>query len=211
MTKLKLLTSALALAALAGCAVAPGYTGPNQAKISPLKLAERLQYQGFSFARPEFGWFVSSSEQTQTHAILRRKFLSSTHSACIDIDILTLPQSASSQAEFADLCRQDRITDTTRFAVTGYHQALTKFQGEWALEYDLTMRDNGSAKEHYGMLTLSESGCIVHHPGFPNCVVRMKYCERGEPKELSSELAIAAKKFIQGVRIETTPVKLSAK
>jgi hypothetical protein len=211
MINLKTIVNLLGLGLLAGCVVAPGYTGPDQPKISPFKMAERLQYRGFSMPRPEFGWFVSSSEQTQTHAIVRRRFFGSTHSACVDVDILSLPHAAGSYSDFADLCRQDRISDTNRFTIIAYRQTLTKIQGEWAVEYDLTMRENGGTRNHKDALTVSESGCIVRHPSFPNTVVRMKYCERGEPSDFNADLAVSAKKLIETVRIDATSVKLSAK
>ena len=106
----------------------------------------RLQYRGFSVARPTPpGWYLVPGEQSHTDAMFRRDTpADGTYSAFVNVALRSLPRAATSEADFAQLARQDGIADKQRFTVLSYHQKPIRVQGQWAIEYDVTVRDTGA-------------------------------------------------------------------
>jgi hypothetical protein len=200
--------SLLASLVLAGCAVAPGYVGPNEVSASPFLMSSRLQYRGFSMARPtDSAWFVRVGEQSPAHAIIRCRMSGQTHTAFVSADLRSLPRAATSEADFAVLCRQDQNPDTNRFAIVSYEQRVTSIQGQWAIEYDLTTRDSGAPSSPGRTLTVRESGYVIKHPTFPDHVVHVRFSERAEPEALDSKVEAEGKTIMKGVRLESEPGK----
>ena len=208
MKPLALSVSFLAALRLVGCAVAPGYVGPNEVSASPFFMSSRLQYRGFSMERPKSSaWFVRVSEQTHTHAIIRCRTSGRTHSAFVSADLRSLPRAASSEADFAELCRQDQNPDTNRFTIVSYEQRPSHIQGQWAVEYEITTRDSGAPGSQGKTLTVLESGYVVSHPTFPDSVVRVRFSERAEAEALDPAVEAEGKEIMRGVRIESEPGK----
>jgi hypothetical protein len=200
--------SILAAVGLVGCAVAPGYVGPNEVSASPFLMSPRLQYRGFSIERPTHSaWFVRVSEQTHTHAIIRCRLSDRTHSAFVSADLRSLPRAATSEADFAELCRQDQNPDTNRFTIVSYEQRPSRIQGQWAIEYEVTTRDSGAPSSPGKTLTILESGYVVRHPTFPDSVIRVRFSERAEADALDPVVEAEGKKIMTGVRLESEPGK----
>jgi hypothetical protein len=191
---------------LVGCATAPGYLGKNEVSASPLLMSKRLQYRGFSILRPEHSaWFVRVSEQIPPHATIRCRLPGRTHTAFVSVDLTSVPRNAASQADFAEMCRQDHFDDTNRFAVVSYEQHLSTIQGQWAIEFEMTVRDSGAPNAGGKTLIMRESGYVVNQPTFPNGAVRIMYSERGLPEELDAKVEAAGKEVMKGVRLESAP------
>lgn len=204
----RFLFNILACLSLVGCATAPGYMGPNDVPASPLLMSKRLQYRGFSVIPPNHpGWFVKVSEQTPAHAIIRCRFPSRTHSAYVTANLGSLPRAATSPDDFAELCRQDHFHDTNRFTVVSYQQHPVTIQGQWAIAFELTVRDSDAPNSPGQPLTMIESGFVINHPAFPNSVVLMMYSERGLPEELDPHVQADGKDILQGIRLESEPGK----
>jgi hypothetical protein len=204
----RFLFNILTCLSLVGCATAPGYIGPNEVSASPLLMSKRLQYRGFSLVRPAHqGWFIKVSEQTPPHAIVRCHLSSRTHTAYVTADLRSLPRTATSPADFAELCRQDHFHDTNRFTVVSYQQHPVTIQGQWAIEFELTVRDSGAPNSSGQPLTMLESGYVINHPAFPNSAVLMMYSERGLPEELDPHVQADGKDILQGIRLESEPGK----
>ncbi len=200
--------SLLAAVGLVGCAVAPGYFGPDEVSASPFLMSSRLQYRGFSIKRPtQSAWFVRVSEQTHIHAIIRCALSDRTHSAFVSADLRSLPRAATSAADFAELCRQDQNPDTNRFMIVSYEQRSCSIQGQWAIEYEVTTRDSGAPSSPGKVLMMRESGYVVRHPTFPDGVVRVRFSERAEPDALDPAVEAEGKEIMNGVRLESEPGK----
>lgn len=208
---MKALTISLSLFAsfaLAGCAVAPGYVGPNEVSASPFLMSPRLQFRGFSISRPRHSaWFVRVSEQTHTHAIIRCRLSGRTHTAFVGVDLRSLVRAAASQEDFAELSRQDQNPDTNRFTIMSYQQRLSSIQGQWAIEFEMTMRDAFAPNSPGKPLIIRDSGYVISHPTFPDSVVRIRYSERGLAEELGPAVEAEGKNIMKGVRLESEPGK----
>jgi hypothetical protein len=171
-------------------------------------MSKRLQYRGFSLTRPSHtGWSVRVSEQAPTHAIVRCHFPGRTHSAYVTADLRSLPRAATSSADFAELCRQDHFHDTNRFTVVSYQQHPVTIQGQWAIAFELMVRDSGAPNSPNQPLTMLESGFVINHPTFPNSAVLMMYSERGLPEELDPNAQADGKDILRGIRLESEPGK----
>lgn len=171
-------------------------------------MPERLQYRGFSIARPEHpGWFVRVREQSHTHAIIRCKLPGQTHTAFVSVGLGALPRAASSRQDFAELAREDHIKDTNRFTIISYEQSDVTIQGQWAIKYEVRTRDSAPADSPGRPLIMLESGFMVNHPSFTNGVVRMFYSERGVPEELNPAVEADGETIVSGVRLESEPGK----
>jgi hypothetical protein len=193
---------------LTGCEIttAPGFMGPNDVPASPFLMASRLQYRGFSLPRPENSyWHAIVSEQTHTHAIFRRVLSGRTHTAFVSVDLNSMPRPATSPDDFAELVRQDQIQNTNRFVLESYQHHPTTIQGQWAIEFEVTIRDSGAANSPGQPLTLRTSGYVVRHPTFPDGIVVIRFSERGMPQEFDPKVEAEAKNIIQGVRLESSP------
>jgi hypothetical protein len=206
MKPLALSVSFLAALRLVGCAVAPGYVGPNEVSASPLLMSARLQYRGFSMERPKSSaWFVKVSEQANTHAIIRCKLSGRTHSAFVSADLRSLPRAATSEMDFAELCRQDQNPDTNRFTIVSYEQHQSSIQGQWAIEYEIRTLYSGAPGSSGKTLTVIERGYVVRHPTFPHSVIQVRFSERGEADALDPAVEAEGKKIMRGVRVESEP------
>lgn len=204
----RFLFNILVCLSLVGCATAPGYMGPNEVSASPALMSKRLQYRGFSVTRPSHpGWFIRVNEQSPAHALIRRHLSGRTHSAYVSADLRSLPRAATSPADFAELCRQDHFHDTNRFTVLSYEQHPVTIQGQWAIAFELKVRDSGAPNSPNQPLTMFESGYVINHPAFPNSVILMMYSERGLPEELDPQTQADGKDILQGIRLESEPGK----
>jgi hypothetical protein len=202
------LLSIVASLFLAGCVISPDYIGPDEVSATPDHMPERLQYRGFSLARPEHpGWFVKVSEQSHTHAIIRCKLPGPTHTAFVSVNLGALPRAASSREDFAELAREDHIKDTNRFAIISYQQTEVMIQGQWAIKYEIRIRDSATTNSPDRPLIMLESGFVVNQPTFTNGVLRFFYSERGLPEELNPVIEADGKSIISGVRLESEPGK----
>ena len=167
----------------------------------------RLQYRGFSVARPTPpGWYLVPGEQRHTDAIFRRDTpTDGTYSAFVSISLRSLPRAATSDADFAQLARQDGIGDKQRFTVLSYHQKPIHVQGQWAIEYDATVRDKGAPIADGKPLILHQSGRVIRQPAFPNGIIVINDSERGTQKELSPKIQAEGKTISAGVQVESAP------
>lgn len=191
---------------LGGCAAAPGFLGSD--RVSASAMQARLQYRGFSIARPgQEAWYTSVREQSPVHAVIRRDLPTPTHTAFVSVNLRSLPRAATSRSDFAALARQDKILDTKRFVLVSYHQRATTFQGQWAVMYDVTVSDTQAPNSAGTSLTIRQRGYVVRHPSVPNAVLLITFSERGTTDELDVKIEAEGKDIISGVRIESAPAQ----
>ena len=197
--------------AVAGSVLLASYDAPSAyaapGKVYAASMQGRLQYRGFSVARPSPpGWYLVPGEQSHTDAMFRRDTpADGTYSAFVSVSLRSLPRAATSEADFAQLARQDGIADKQRFTVLSYHQQPIHAQGQWAIEYDVTVRDKGAPVAGGKPLILHQSGRVISHPTFPAGVVVINNSERGTQKELSSKVQAEGKAISEGVQVESAP------
>ena len=193
------------VAMLASYGPAVAYAAPN--KIYATSMQSRLQYRGFSVARPTPpGWYVMLGEQSHTDAMFRRDVPDGgTYSAFVSVALRSLPRAATSEADFAQISRQDKITDAQRFTVLSYHQKPIRVQGQWAIEYECTVQDKGAPIANGKPLILHQSGRVIRHPTFPSGVIIINDSERGTQKELSPKIQSEGKIISEGVQLESAP------
>ena len=181
------------------------YAAPS--KIYAASMQSRLQYRGFSVARPSSpDWYLVPGEQNHTDAMFRRDTpAEGTYSAFVSISLRSLPHTATSEADFARLARQDGTADKQRFTVLSYHQKPIRVQGQWAIEYEVTVRDKGAPVAGGKPLILHQSGRVISHPTFPGGVIVINDSERGTQKELSPKVQAEGKTISEGVQVESAP------
>ena len=200
-----LISAVASLVVLASYLAFPACAAPG--KVYASSMQERLQYRGFSVARPaSAGWYLVSGEQSHTDALFRREVpADGTYSAFLGISLRSLPRAATSEADFAQLVRQDKISDSQRFTVLSYHQKPLQVQGQWAIEYEVSIRDQGAPVAGGKPLILHQSGRVIRHPTFPNGVVIINDSERGTRKELSPKIQSEGESISAGIRLESAP------
>ena len=101
--------------AVAGSVLLASYDAPSAyaapSKVYAASMQGRLQYRGFSVARPSpSNWYLVPGEQSHTDAMFRCDTpAEGTYSAFVSVALRSLPRAATSEADFAQLARQDEI------------------------------------------------------------------------------------------------------
>ena len=199
------------LFAVAGAVLLARYSAPSACagpgKVYAASMQGRLQYRGFSVARPSSaGWYLVPGEQSHTDAMFRRDTpADGTYSAFVSVALRSLPRAATSEADFAQLARQDGIADKQRFTVLSYRQKPIRVQGQWAIEYAVTVRDKAAPNAGGKPLILHQSGRVISHPTFPGGVIVINHSERGTQEELSPKVQAEGKALSEGVQVESAP------
>jgi hypothetical protein len=114
-------------------------------RVSYLDMKPRLQYQGFSFARPPNPyWYLLQSEQDYTSVVLRRDLspTSRTHTFYARVQLLALEREPQSHEDFAELARSKGQRAPYEITTISYGQSLPHGKDSGAFESILdTMRE----------------------------------------------------------------------
>ena len=177
-------------------------------KLPASALTPRLQYQGFSAARPpNNNWFVNRSEQDHTTLLFRREVSGEAHSFFFSVQVSALERAPTSDDDFAELVRRHMVavTDPRRHEVLSYEANPVSRQGQFCLRYSLRTIDRNSPVLPGLELHMNFEGIACRHPLWPNAVLDAYYSERGPSDELDPSLRHEGEQLLQGVTIEVQP------
>jgi hypothetical protein len=194
----------LATLLLAVCSLAIGCAN----RLPASALAPRLQYQGFSSARPpNDNWYVNRNEQDHTTLLFRREVSGNTHSFFFAVQLNKLEREPRSNEDFAELVRGHMVavTDPQRHEVLSYHSEPEPRQGQFCVRYSLQTLDRKSPVLPGRELSMNFEGLACRHPLWPNAILDAYYSERGVAHELDSTLHSEGEQLLQGLTIEVQP------
>src|SRR3989339_1430568 len=115
------------------------------------KMQPRMQYTGFSVARPpDTGWILSIKEQGY-HNALFRKYLAKypgdmRHTAYVSVELHKMRRPAANLEEFVNIDKgTHRFSDTLRFKLVNFTQAPDTLQGQWCVYWTEEVLDRNPA------------------------------------------------------------------
>ena len=197
MLKIWVATALLVLSSLhVGCA--------NRLPAS--QLSPRLQYQGFSAARPTTDeWFLNRDEQEPRTLLFGRKATEGGSTFFFTVQLFALEQEPNSDKDFAKLVEQwaTTVTDPTRHEVLSYRATPTSLQGQYCLRYQLHVLDKKSFGIPGNVLNMHFEGLACRYPLWPKGVLDMYYSERGISEQMNPLLRAEGEDLLKGVTIET--------
>jgi len=201
--KIKVIIALIFFVFIGGCVSAPGYFGPN--KVRPYHMEERLQYRGFSIAKPQNNdWYAIVSEQYAENCIIRRDTSSSEHSIFVDVSLST----ATADIENVDdliqmLSSQYRTTERIEIKKKDI-KPRDKFAGI-CIDYDIRGQDKTLLNNNGQPYQISYIGFMCVHPTFQGRVVDIGFSERGPIELFEGILPADAKQMIESVHVESSP------
>ncbi len=190
--------SAIVLFACLGCAVAPGYVGPNEVATS--MASHRQNHYGFSIQPPQSrGWRVRANEQRPQEAVYRRDLPTNTHTFIAQAYLIELP----SDVPFEQAAIPSGFSDADRYQVIeNNHEPYTGPHGR-CVRYSTRLADQAAPNAKGEILHLLEKGVVCAHPTIPGAAVRASFSERGLPAELEPGLWQEFEAFVEGLQLES--------
>ena len=201
--KIKVIIALILFLFIGGCASAPGYSGPN--KVRPYHMEEKLQYRGFSIAKPPNNdWYTIVSEQYAENCIIRRDTSSSEHSIFVNVSLST----ETADIENVDdlilmLSSQYRTTERIEILKKDIKPSY-KFAGI-CIEYDIRGQDKTLLDKNGQPYQISYIGFMCVHPTFQGRVVDIGFSERGPIELFDGLLPDDAKQMMESVHVESSP------
>jgi hypothetical protein len=188
------------LAASFGCAVAPGYMGPDD--IATATTAARHRYGGFSISPPRTaGWRVRVSEQRPEAGVFRRELASPTHTFIAGAELIEL----ASGVPFEQAATPRGLDDPARHEVLeNAHEAYAGRFGP-CLRYTIRLADKGAPNAGGAVLHFLERGIVCAHPTMSGTAVRASFSERGLPDELDPSLWTELEAYLESLELERVP------
>jgi hypothetical protein len=118
-----------------------------------------------------------------------------------------LAREPKSPADFAELARQDTVSDPTRAEVVAYEQKDETRQQQWCVRYALTTVEYENDLFTGVPANVRVNGVICKHPSWPDVAVDMRYSARGIGREFKPDpgLYAEAEAFLKSVTIEAKP------
>ena len=177
-------------------------------RLPASRLDPRLQYQGFSAARPpNDSWYMNRNEQTPTSLLFRREVLGEAHSFFFSVELSALEREPVSDDDFADLVREKMVavTDPERHEVLSYEATPTSRQGQFCVRYQLRTLDRKSPVLPGRELSMNFEGSACRHPLWPHGALDSSYSERGPANLLDPALNSEGEQLLRGITIEIEP------
>jgi hypothetical protein len=170
---------------------------------------DRLQYRGFSVARPKnLEWYYNFHEQEHKKALFRKDLETSTHTFFAEVELGFLPNEIHSCENFARMFKEFYLVyDEKRFQMIEYKQEITEMQNQCCIAYTVFSVDRDAPNSGGKSLIIRELGFVVIHPTFKKGVVHGWYSERGLESELDPTLIEEGDSFLKGIQIESEPGK----
>lgn len=189
----------------------------NRSYIIPVSRMEpRLQYTGFSIARPSnTGWILSIKEQDYCTAKFR-KYLEKypgdmRHNAYVSVELHKMRRPAASLEEFVNINKEaQRVSDTLRFKLINITQTPDTLQGQWCVYWTEEVLDRKPATNPSIPLTLRNYGFTCLHPTFKETVLEAVISERAPEGEFDSLTFEEGKQMLKSIILESAagvPVK----
>lgn len=189
------------------CSILFSCAGMNRVPVQLMK--DRLQYRGFSVARPNYSqWYLNNNEQDNTKALFRRDLKTPTHTYLASVMLQSIPRDPSSPEDLAEIEKEfHKIQDTQRFELLKYTQRIETRQNQWCIYYEETIIDRKAPNAGGKPLIGRSWGFVTLHPSFNKTVVHAYYSERGLEDELDPKLIDEGEEFLKGIQIESAPGK----
>lgn len=205
--KIKVIIALVLFIVSGGCVSAPGYFGPN--KVRPYHMEERLQYKGFSVAKPPNNdWYTIVSEQYAENCIFRRDTSSSEHSIFVDVSLFTETADIENVGDLIQMLSiQYRTTERIEILKKDIKPS-EKFAGI-CIEYDIRGQDKTLLDKNGQHYQISYIGFMCVHPTFQGRVVDIGFSERGPIELFEGILPDDAKQMIESVHVESSPMVTS--
>lgn len=172
-------------------------------------MQDRLQYRGFSVARPvNPEWYYNYNEQDHIIALFRKDIESPTHTFYASIELTFLPKEPHSPEEFNRMCKEMHLVDDKkRFKLIKYKHEITERQNQWCINYTESSIDRYAPNSSGTTLIIRSVGFVAIHPTFDKGVVHGYYSERGLESELDPTLIEEGESFLKGIQLESEPGK----
>jgi hypothetical protein len=179
-------------------------------EVDSLEMAPRLEYEGFSFERPPYRWYLHRDESNLTGVTLRRRLVSPEHThtffARVSLGRLTVqPTSHEDFATFAAF-KLGHMTKAPYFTEeTSRRTELATRQDQWCIRFETTSRARGAPPAPSAELIMTMRGYRCLHPALSRTTLDFYYSERGLAEELDPALSEEGEAFLDGVRIDADP------
>lgn len=167
-------------------------------------MAPRLQYVGFSFARPpSTSWFIDRREEKPSLVLVRHVPLAGEyHTAFVSFSVSKADLPAD-PAGFAEWMKKNNTGIDTLLEIRSYEQETVALQGQTCVssKSDYDVRSDRYPSVDLRMISHTIS-CI--HPGFEKAIVETMYSERGLPDEVGTDPVLAAEgeQIMRGFEID---------
>lgn len=190
-------------AVLAGLSV---LLGCGLTTIRPREMAPRLQYTGFSFARPPSeSWFIRKAEERPAHVIVRHEHLEGEyHSGFVSFAVyeINFPLRAN---ELGDFMRREDMRAETVIDYRSYVQKPISLQNQACVETRADADVTSQVTDAPLRMLNHVITCI--HPAFPRALVEAMVPERGPPDQVGLDPRFAAEgeEMLRGFEIDVGP------
>lgn len=183
----------------------------NRYIIHVSDMQPRLQYTGFSIARPaDTGWILSIKEQDYGTAMFR-KYLEKypgdmRHTAYVSVNLCKMQRPAASLEEFVNIDKEThRVSDTLRFKLINITQTPDTLQGQWCVYWTEELLDRKPAINPSLPLTLRNYGFTCLHPAFKEIVLEARVSERAPEGEFDPLTFEEGKQMLKSIILESAP------
>lgn len=171
---------------------------PSGGVLEAEKMSPRLQYRGFSLAKPgEKEWYLNMKEQTPQRAILHRRVKSPTRTVYFAAGLNLIDRAPQSPEDFLRLVKPNLSGDGA-LQKPVYTPRLTTVGGQPAVAYELSA-SLGAGRDGKTRV-LRDRGLIILHPGHPVTVVQAVFSQRGNEGELDETLESEGRALLEGVQ-----------
>jgi len=181
----------------------------NRYIIKVSNMQPRLQYTGFSVARPpDTGWVALSYEQEGMTAMFRKELPSKTHSAFVSIKLRKLDRPATSLEDLVIIDKESHVfNDTVRFKMVNFTQTPTTLQGQWCVNWTEQVIDRNPAIAPNTPLAARAQGFRCIHPIHKSnqVVLDAEISERGLEEELDSLIIKEGEELLKSIVLESAP------
>ena len=194
---------ALALSIYA-CAAKPEPRRPEVAKEDDA--SHRVRKRGFAVGLPPNPkWYVDVNDQGPERFIARREMSGARYTFFFQAGLAWLDREPTSLADFAELARQDVVSDPARHKLVSYEQSTETLQQQWCIRYVMKAVEYENDLFAGVPMHVKVNGVICKHPSWPDVVLDMWYSARGKDKEFVPEIEAEAAALLASVTIEAEP------
>ena len=184
---------------------------PKQTIIPASRMEPRLQFNGFSIARPpDNGWLAILEEQTPTKALFRKylKNESNTHTFFVMVELRKLHNTPKTLDDFVNFEKETHVfEDTERFKLLDFAPRSGMRQGQWCVYWKESSMDLYPDVVPSVPLSLRVHGFTCLHPSHEQIVVYAQCSERGLEDELDSLLFAEGMAILESVQLESAAGK----
>ena len=181
-----------------------GCASPLKQVKDPSKSFER---RGYSILPPAGdGWYYVDQEEVGIFSLaFGKKTDSPTHTFSGLIAEIHSNAQFENPGEFLNLMKKSKELDADprRFKMFKDEFNLDPKFGDYCVKYSSVSEDHGATnKGNDPFLVLKLYGYIFIHPNYGNEIIDISYSERGKVSEIDPDFEIAAKKFIEGMKLK---------